>query len=132
MDEERRRFNFTLPIYWQQTKSKRVLVGLNWYRNAHYFILNKAKKYFHNLVEEACAGQQPFDGKVRVEYKIYLKNKLSDGGNVRSVIEKFALDGLVSAWMIKQDRAVIVSEDGSEYGFDKENPRAEITIIDNE
>ena len=67
-------------------------------------------------------------GKVKIGYKIYLKRKGSDGGNVRSVIEKFVLDAFTKLNVIKDDNASIVVGDKAEYFFDKENPRAEITI----
>ena len=41
----------TLPIYWQQTKNKKVLVSLNAYRNWHYYTSNKFKHDFHELVK---------------------------------------------------------------------------------
>jgi hypothetical protein len=32
----------TVPIYYKQNKKKTSLMGLNWYRNAHYLTSNNA------------------------------------------------------------------------------------------
>lgn len=81
----------TLPIYYDQefkTKpSKRFLVGMNWYRNAHYLLSNKVKDHYHDLVKEAIQDTK-FE-KVSLEYIVYVGRKNTDGHNIRSVIEKF-------------------------------------------
>lgn len=104
------------------------MVGLNFYRNAHYGILNKMKKFFHDLVEEELCGRVPLKGQVEVHYKIFLKRRGSDGGNVGSVIAKYALDGAVTAGIILDDNADIVVRETFEYFYDKTYPRAEVTI----
>jgi len=123
----------TLPIYYtivKKTKAnKTILVNMTWYRNAHYQISNKVKVHYHELVREQYKGEQ-FNDKVSVHYKIYVGRKGSDGGNIRSIIEKFVLDGLVNVGAIKNDTIDYVVKDSSEYALDRENPRAEIYIKD--
>ena len=44
---------FNLPIYHtfhSKKKDKTVLVGMNWYRNAHYFLSNKVKESYENAI----------------------------------------------------------------------------------
>ncbi len=116
----------TVPIYWQQSKKKTVLVGLNWYRNAHFMALNKAKKHYSTLITDF----KPFKGdKIHIHYNVYLKRRGTDGGNVRAVIEKFMLDALVKNGIITNDTADIIISDSANYYFDKTNPRCEIKLI---
>jgi hypothetical protein len=118
---------FTVPIYWKQTKKKTVLVGLNWYRNCHFMALNKAKKdYYGYILSNDCKVR--LNPPISISFAIYLKRKGSDGGNVRSVIEKFVLDAFVRCKIIPDDTFDIVISDSSEYYLDRKNPRAEITV----
>lgn len=119
----------TLPIYHtikRKKKDKVILVGMNWYRNAYFRESNDVKAHYHNLVAESV-GDQKYS-KISIEYKIYLQRKGTDGQNIRAVIEKFFLDGLVKCKAIKDDSANYVIGDSSQYFYDKENPRVEIEI----
>ena len=71
-----------------------------------------------------------FQGVVRIRYEIFLGRKGSDGGNVRSVIEKFVLDSLKKEGVIEDDTFDLVVSDSSEYHLDRENPRAVVTVTD--
>jgi hypothetical protein len=120
----------TLPIYYtikrKTKKDKIILVGMNWYRNAHFQESNKVKEYYHKLVSEQV-GTQKFN-KIFIEYKVYLKRKGTDGQNIRAVIEKFFLDGLVECGAIKDDTIEYVLGDSSTYLLDKSNPSVDIII----
>ena len=124
--------SISVPIYWKQTKKKTVLIGLNWYRNVHHFTNDKAKKFFADLVSDYIDGEPITEGKIHVHYKIFLKRKGSDGGNVRSVVEKYILDAIKKAEYILDDHAEIIVTDSSEYHFDKKYPRAEVTLFNKE
>lgn len=121
-----------IPIYYNVNKKKAVLAGLNWYRNAHFQVTAKVKKFVTGIIDDNIEGEPVLEGKVHVHFKVYLKRKGSDGGNVRAVMEKFALDGIVKAGMLKDDTAEIIVTDSSEYHYDKDFPRCEITIFDKE
>ena len=130
-----------LPIYWTQhyktKESKTVLVGMNWYRNAHYHSQNAMKKDFHELVSTQVRKNLPQVGnnlsevgKFKLSIKIYYKNTSCDGANIAALIEKFTLDSL-------QDENLIIN-DNVQYHLgttwevieqDKNNPRCEITIL---
>ena len=120
--------NVTVPIYINVSKKKVSLMGLNWYRNAHYQVLDKSKKEYLSLVDLDIDGDPITDGTIHVHFKIFLKRKGSDGGNIRSVIEKFVLDAVKKLGYIVDDHAGIIVSDSSEYHFDKDFPRAEITF----
>lgn len=121
----------TVPIYYTQElktkKDRTILLGLNSYRNMHYRLNNEIKQYYKQMVFDMCVGkvvQTP----CKVKFTVYLKNKSTDGGNVRSFIEKAVLDGFVKAGVIKDDSVGFVVGDSAEYFIDKENPRCEIEL----
>lgn len=121
-----------LPIYWTQhyktKKDKTVLVGMNWYRNAHYHSQSAMKRDFHELVSKQVQGLS-HDGKFMLDIEIYYKNSNCDGANIAALMEKFALDAL-------QEEKVIINDNvqyhkGTSWRVveqDKENPRCLITI----
>lgn len=121
-----------LPIYWTQhykTKAdKTVLVGMNWYRNAHYHAQNAMKKDFQELVSKQLDGTS-VPGEFTLEIKIYYKNSNCDGSNIAALIEKVVLDAL------QEEKAVV--NDNVKYHLGttwkvatqtKDNPRAVITV----
>lgn len=122
-----------LPIYWTQhyktKKDKTVLVGMNWYRNAHYHSQSAMKRDFHELVAKQV-GDFVHKGKFKLRIEIYYKNSTCDGANIAALMEKFALDAL-------QEEKVIINDNvnfhlGSSWEVieqDKDNPRCLITII---
>ncbi len=124
----------TLPIYWTQRfvtkKDKTTLVGMNFYRNAHYHNQNKMKSHFHELIKNQ-SGICKINGQFKVHYKIFYKNPNCDGANIAALIEKFTLDGL-------QEQETIVNDNtkyhlGSTWEIisqDKDNPRCEISITE--
>jgi len=120
----------TLPfihyIRRKTKKDKRILVWLNWYRNAHYIESNNVKHYYHQLIKEQV-GDVKLE-QIKLEYKIYLHKKNIDYMNIRSIMEKFFLDWLVVNWNLKDDNFLYVKGDKCEVFYEKENPRIEIFI----
>ena len=124
------KMKFEVPIYRVfKTKGKITtkLIGLNWYRNAHFQILNTVKKEYFLSIKKQFQGK--FDcQKVHITYNIYFKRRGTDGGNCRSVIEKFVLDALVECKIVENDTLDCIISDTSFYFIDKENPRCEIVV----
>ena len=118
----------TVPIYYKQSKKKTSMLGLNFYRNAHFITNDRAKKFISGVVNDFVEGDPILDGRIHVHFKVFLKRKGSDGGNVRSVIEKYVLDAIKTAEYIADDNADIVVTDSSEYSYDKAYPRAEVSL----
>lgn len=114
-----------LPIYINTSKKKKVLVSLNWYRNAHYGIKDKVKKQYHEIVYEQLRGaRKPFDKRIGVKYQLWYKRGDCDLMNVVSVLDKFLLDALVQAGMIKDDNVnKYISCHAEVGGKDSKNPR---------
>ena len=127
-------YRLTLPYYYtierKTKKNKTVMVGMNYYRNAHYQILNNIKKHYHKLVTsrlEAFEGDRL--GKYRIKYKMYYKRNNQDLMNVVSIIDKFVQDSLQEFGLVENDNVCncvrIVAEAIEQ---DKINPRIEIEI----
>lgn len=129
-------YKLELPIYYTQKfktkKGKTFLVGMNWYRNAHYFIQNEVKKHYHDLVVLALSD---FKGdslvSYRVKYKLYYKNPSSDLMNVVSLTDKFFNDAIQELGLVKNDNVKFYKKCFIEVvGQDRENPRVEIELED--
>lgn len=120
----------TLPIY-KKIGKKTVMIGLNWYRNAHFRTNNSVKKYYEKMVHLQLKKKRfkMYEGLYQISYKLYYKNKISDLGNVCSVIDKYVQDSLQSIQYIKNDNIQfckkIIFEAGEQ---DKEEPRVEVTF----
>lgn len=114
-----------LPIYASTTKNKTVLMSLNWYRNAHFGIKDKVKKHYHEVVfRQLRETRTAFENNIRVKYQLYYKRGDCDLMNVVSILDKFLLDALVMAKVIKDDNVKKYVECHAEVGGqDKENPR---------
>lgn len=118
-----------LPIYWDQSSSKTVLVSLNAYRNWHYHTSNNFKKHYHQLVGEQLEGISPISGPFQLDLSLYYKNPNCDGSNIASMMEKVVLDAL-------QEHQIIINDNvkyhlGSTWRISaqcKTNPRCEINI----
>jgi hypothetical protein len=124
----------TLPIYWEKvykTKKNKVhLIGMNFYRNAHYFDKNNLKSYIQDIVYDQIKDKDPISLEFyRLDINIYYKNPSCDGANIASVIEKFTLDALQTVNVVPEDN--VKHHKGSTWnvaGRDKENPRCEIVV----
>ena len=113
-----------LPIYYTfQRKTKKdtkILVGMNWYRNAHFRNSNQIKKFYHELIFLKMLKSQRIKGSYQVEYLLYPSNANCDLMNVVSVIDKFLNDNI----KFYKSMTAGVKE------IDKYNPRIEIKIIE--
>ena len=122
-----------LPIYYtferKTKKDNKILVGMNWYRNAHYRNSNLVKQHYHKLIYSKVTQSQKLKDKYMVSYMLYPSNSNCDLMNVVSVIDKFLNDAL-------QDSGVIVNDNIKFYKHmiatakevDKLNPRIEIIV----
>jgi hypothetical protein len=127
----------TLPIYWVKTfktkPSKQVLVGLNWYRNAHHFDQNKFKQEFEQLILNQIDASISIKGPYTIDIQLYYKRANCDASNICPMIEKVFLDALQSANVVENDN--VQFHLGTSYSVisqDKDNPRCTITIIPKE
>ena len=122
-----------LPIYYTQefkTKpNKTSLVGMNLYRNAHYFLQNNMKKHFQDLVIEQLPSVVEVVQQFTVTYKLYYKSPVCDASNIVALIEKFYLDAIKEHGLIIDDNVNYhISSSWQVIAQDKTNPRIEVTI----
>lgn len=121
----------TLPIYYEinykTKKNKQILVGLNFYRNAHFHISNKVKEHYHYLIKEQIKKEKIWEFKTSCN--VYIKNINSDPSNIESLMIKFTLDALQEYWIIENDNIKYHKWTlWGIYEIDKLNPRCEIEI----
>ena len=131
----------TVPIYYKDyvlRARKNPLLGLNWYTAASNTFRKGGKTTtgaagvkirFHQMIldnkDEILKESRGWDSNhlngFHVHYNVYAKRLGTDGSNIRSVIEKFALDGLQEAGLIDNDKYVYSTS--SNFYLDRENPR---------
>ena len=91
-------YTFTLPLYIY-IGSKKISLNLNWYRNAHYLILNKTKQSYFPLTFEKFSAKR-----IHVSYTmIWNNNRRTDLMNWIAIADKYFLDWLVSMNYIDDD-----------------------------
>lgn len=123
-----------VPVYYTQefkTKpSKTILIGLNWYRNAHYFQQNAVKAYMSEIIlNQLKTNTYSIIGPYSVEYKYYYKSAVSDMSNVTPMASKWVNDCLQEAKLVPNDNVkYLVRELHTVETQDKLNPRVEVII----
>jgi crossover junction endodeoxyribonuclease RusA len=124
-------YTLSLPLSVFVSKRSRFYLNLNKYRNAHFQILNKAKAEFSQLMSVLIkrAGLKPMQ-KAVVSYEFFAPDRRRrDLLNVIAVVDKFALDALVSARILPDDNVYRVEYGIIRFaGIDKEKPRVDMNI----
>ena len=98
----------SLPIYmtipYKTKKDKRILLGMNYYRNAHYIVQNNMKKF---IAEQAYIALNEFKtlrwSKLTVDYSLTYSNPNCDAMNIISFIDKAFVDALQKLEIITND-----------------------------
>lgn len=119
--------NLSVPLKIRGKKD--YPLNLNWYRNAHYFVLNDSKIAFKEFVEPFLRQIQPFT-KVTIKYTVYAPNKRKfDISNVCSIVDKYFSDALIELGKLEDDNYEFLPMVQYQFGgIDKENPRVDILI----
>ncbi len=109
---------------------KNYALNLNFYRNAHYQILNKMKVDFTKAIEPELV-KLPVLKKAELKYSYFPGSlRLSDVANVCSIVDKFFCDALVKAGRLPDDNYMYLPKiTYSLGGVDKNNPRVEVRIF---
>lgn len=119
----------TLPIYWQQSGRKTVLVSMNAYRNWHYHTSNNFKQEFTELVLSQLPEEVPLFREFELEISLYYKNSACDASNITALIEKVILDAFKKANVIVDDSVKYHTKTTWRVKEqDKQNPRTVVTI----
>src|SRR5690606_12492316 len=119
----------SLPLRIPISKKKKFSINLNYYRNAHYQELNKAKNKFTELVLDKIKHLPKMEG-CSLEYVLYPANRQRcDVSNVCSVIDKFFTDALVTCNRLEDDNYKLVPKVKYTFGaIDPQNPRCDVII----
>ncbi|MFZ2523628.1 MAG: hypothetical protein WAW92_04555 [Minisyncoccia bacterium] len=121
----------SVPIYYIQKfktkKDKTLLIGMNTYRNLHYRLSNTIKQHYKEEIQKILPDQT-LQTPCKAKFAVYLRRNNTDGGNVRSCIEKFVLDAFIASKVIPDDKVKYLIGDSSEYFIDENNPRCEVTL----
>lgn len=122
-------WTIVLPTAVAVSKKKSFILNLNVYRNAHFRVLDKAKKEFERVVKPLLKHLPKLEQCSLVYTYYHGKGTIPDTNNVCSVADKFFCDTLVSAG--------VLPDDGPRYvrvttfipgGRDRDDPRIEVTI----
>jgi hypothetical protein len=108
---------------------KDYALNLNFYRNAHYQLLNKMKVTFSNEISEKLRDVPHFDS-LDLTYTLYPGTKrLCDVANVCSVVDKFFCDALTTAGKIEDDNYTVLKNVSYRFGgIDRDNPRVTVEL----
>ena len=122
-------WTITLPWKVPLSKNKDFPVNLNYYRNACFQELNKAKINFKELVSPLLDSVLCMES-CSLHYVIFPSSKREcDISNVCSIADKFFSDTLVSSGKITDDNFKVIPNISFSYGqVDPLNPRIEVTI----
>ena len=128
-DEQCALMKISLPLSVQISRDEKFILNLNNYRNAHFQVLNKAKKLYTEQVFLAL-GKHRFYGGCQITYTLYQPtNRRVDISNPLSIIDKFACDALVGFGVLPDDSNKYVQSVRFQWGgVDKNNPRVEMEI----
>ncbi len=121
------------PIYMtfprKTKKDKKVMLWMNWYRNAHYIESNLAKHNFKGLIADQIIWLEYYSKPITISYTYYFARKGTDLNNVHSVISKYFPDALVEMGKLYDDTTEEIVDSRETFGwYDKDNPRVEIEI----
>ena len=118
-----------LPLKIPVSSKSYFNLNLNTYRNAHYQVLNTAKKNFTKAVLPKIYEISPLD-KAKITYTLYPGSKrLCDISNICSIVDKFFCDALVEANCLVDDNYTrIVNIEYKIGSVDPINPRVEAVI----
>jgi len=109
---------------------RKYIINKNNERNWHYIVSNKIKQVYKEALREQLEGLT-FTHPIKLKL-VYFKasNRRSDRTNVLSQHEKFAADAMVEFGCIPDDNDdVILSSHYSGGTLDRENPRVEIRVV---
>lgn len=125
-------WTITVPLVVPISKNKTFSLNLNIYRNAHFRVLHKAKEVFTTVVTPLIKEANiPMLSHISMRVVIFPgSNRLVDIANIAPIVAKFFDDALVQSGVLPDDNYTYIPFYCHSFGsVDKDNPRAEITII---
>lgn len=105
--------------------------SLNDWTKWHHYHRAQEKKRWEELVYYCALHTKPLAAEtVKVEVRYYFPTKTAR--DLDNYCPKFLLDGLVKAGILKDDNSSVVKELSVKILYDKQNPRTEVIITDEE
>lgn len=95
----------------------------------HWASYSKMKKKYTNKAAWLAKSELPKMNKIDLCFTWYCKNRRKDKDNIL-VGQKFVIDGLVKAEIIKNDGWNEIGDIVHKFAIDKNNPRVEIKIME--
>jgi Holliday junction resolvase RusA-like endonuclease len=118
-----------LPLPTYKRKGRVNLLSMNVYRNLHYFAVNKAKRDYHEVVEEFVKSLPKYKTLV-THYTIYFNNqRKKDVDNYTFPIHKFLMDALVEGGVLEDDNYDYVTGYASKFGGIEEENYVVVELI---
>ena len=93
----------------------------------HYGKYSEMKRTYTDVVFYSCYKFQKVENKVNLKFKWFCKNKKKDKDNIMAG-QKFVIDGMVKAKIIKNDGWNKIGTISHEFEIDKNNVRVEVEI----
>jgi len=123
------KYKISAPFYVPTSKKKNFRLNLNNYRNAHFQVLNLAKKNFEIIIYPDVFNL-PCMQQIELTYTLYPANKrLFDISNICSIVDKFFCDSLVRQNKLPDDNYNHIKKVVYQFGnIDKTDPRIEVEI----
>jgi hypothetical protein len=121
----------------RKTKAdKKFYLNLNLYRNAHFHILNEAKRLYKEDVLVALNKAGYFSDGLKLKPPLRFTYTLFpptagryDLGNTLPIVQKFTDDALIDFGLLVDDDVTVIGATDYRFGaIDRKNPRAELTI----
>lgn len=124
------RLKLSMPLYLRH-KEKNIFLGMNIYRNAHWSMQNRMKKFIAEAVYHQARSLSGLKAAcIKAEYMLYYKNSNCDAMNVISFIDKAVLDALQVMNIITDD--TVKEYIGGKWCVvekDRNNPRLDAVFI---
>jgi hypothetical protein len=116
-----------IPLRCPKSKKKWFYFNLNAYRNAHFQVLSKTKRWFTEWLMSRKIKQRCPTYPLELNYTIWPRRK-ADLMNIGAVLDKYMQDALIKKRIIKDDNVEIIKKVTFEFcGYDKEG-RASLEI----
>ncbi|AIA83179.1 endodeoxyribonuclease [Lauvirus lau218] len=125
-------YKLTLPYPTIKKKKSLNLLSLNIYRNAHFFLLSKAKKEYAELCFAEFKKHKlvPLKGQIMLKYTLFFKGKRRrDLDNFFSITSKFFNDALVDYGIIEDDDTKVIPNIEINFGGTGDKNYVQIEIL---
>jgi hypothetical protein len=128
---------FDIPVYFVQEfkrkENKTWLVGLSWYRNAHFAIQNSVKQHYHKLISDLLEPHEMSNlcplMSYKVSYTYFYKTITTDMPNIVAFSSKVANDAFQELGYVINDNVQHLQEEHYYVGGrDSANPRVHVVL----